>query len=87
MPLDPLTGEKIPNNATMAEHTDYVWRNFITKSKCPAKSLAVVAHSAGGRVVASLFKDYKKEFLERVRTLVFTDAYYHEIFKSASKAE
>ena len=64
----------------MIEHTKYVWENYITKTKCPAQSLSIVAHSAGGRPVAALYKDYKRELLERVRCLVFSDAYYHAMF-------
>ena len=43
-----------------------------------------MAHSAGGKVTAALFREYKKEFLGRVKSLVFTDAYYHEMFNHAT---
>ena len=82
MSKDPLSGQKIANCSTMIEHTKYVWDNFLTKTKCPAQSLSIVAHSAGGRCVAALYKDYKREMLERVRCLVFTDALYHAMFKT-----
>ena len=71
----------------MVEHTEYVWQNYITKSKCPAKTLSIVAHSAGGRCTAALFKEHKKEFLDRVKSLVFTDAIYHDIFNYANKSD
>ena len=73
----------------MQEHCDYVWQNFIAKSKtesatrCAAEKLAVVAHSAGGRCVAGLTEKFKAEFLDRVQALVFTDASYHAMFKQA----
>ena len=71
----------------MQEHCDYVWQNFLAKSKtksenrCAAEKLAIVAHSAGGRCVAGLTDKFKVEFLQRVEALVFTDAYYHAMFK------
>ncbi len=37
----------------MAEHCEYVWANYLDKHH--AKNLAIIAHSAGGRCVASLF--------------------------------
>ena len=52
MEKDPLSGAKIANCGTMNEHCKYVWENFITKRKCPAQTLCLMAHSAGGRCVA-----------------------------------
>ena len=71
----------------MNEHSDFVWKNYITASKCPAKTLSIMAHSAGGRVTADLFKNHKKEFLQRVKSLVFTDAYYHDMFNYATMSD
>ena len=87
MAQDPFTGEPIKNCSTKLEHGDYVWRNYITASKCPAKTLSIMAHSAGGKVTAALFKEHKKEFLKRVKSLVFTDAYYHDMFNYATKRD
>ena len=87
MSKDPLTGEKIANCKNMIEHTKFVWDNYLTKAKCPAQSLAIVAHSAGGRCVAALYKDYKREMLARVRCLVFTDALYHSMFENLRENE
>ena len=64
----------------MVEHAKFVWNNYLTKTWCPAQSLSIVAHSAGGRCVTALYRDYKQEMLERVRCLVFTDASYHAMF-------
>lgn len=37
----------------MEEHCHYVWKTYLEKHK--ARHFAVLAHSAGGRCVASLF--------------------------------
>lgn len=87
MAQDPLTGHKVPNCSSMNEHCKYVWENFIARGKCPAQTLTIMAHSGGGRCVAQLYKDYKRELLERVRCLVFTDAYYHAMFQSLTARE
>ena len=94
MSVDPISGAKIPNCQTMQDHCNYVWQNFIAKSKtstanrCAAEKLAVVAHSAGGRCIAGWTEKYRAEFMERVEALVFTDAYYHAMFKQTwSKAQ
>lgn len=81
MATDPFSGEKMPFSASMDEHCKYVWENYLWK-KCRAESLALVVHSAGGRCAATLVKDYQKQFLEKVKCLVFTDAYYHTMFQS-----
>ena len=53
----------------------------MVKNKCRAASFSIVAHSAGGRSVARLFKDYQAEFMKKVKCLVFTDAYYHSMLQ------
>ena len=80
MAKDPFTGQNIRHCSTMNEHCKYVWANFLTKNKCKAETLAFIVHSAGGLCMAQLYKDYKTELLQRVRCLVFTDAYYHSMF-------
>lgn len=84
METDPYSGEKMPYCANMDEHCKYVWENYLMK-KCKAQSLAMVVHSAGGRCTATLVKAYKQQFLERVKCLVFTDAYYHTMFQSLNQ--
>ena len=81
MATDPLSGQAVPNCATMQAHSKHIWERFLNRQKCPASSLAIMAHSNGGRCTATLFKDYKRDFLERVKCLVFTDAYYHAMFE------
>jgi hypothetical protein len=83
MSYDPLTKAPIKCSATMSKHCQTVWSSYIAGKACPAKSLAVIAHSAGGRCVADLIERNTKEFFERVEALVFTDAYYHSLFKLA----
>ena len=68
----------------MNAHCKFIWERFLNKNVCPASSFALMAHSAGGRCAATLFKDYKREFLQRVQCLVFTDAYYHKMFEGIS---
>mmetsp|Transcript_25886 Transcript_25886/g.34637 ORF Transcript_25886/g.34637 Transcript_25886/m.34637 type:complete len:211 (+) Transcript_25886:349-981(+) len=84
MAKDPLSGVAVPNCGTMSMHCKYIWEHFLSKEKCPATSLSIMAHSAGGRCTATLFKDYRAEFLKRVKCLVFTDAYYHAMFQGIS---
>ena len=87
MAEDPISGAQIQHCQTMQEHCNYVWENFIAKKKtksenrCAAERLAIVAHSAGGRCVADWTDKYKAEFMQRVEALVFTDAYYHAMWK------
>ena len=87
MAADPVPGAPNGTPATRQGHCDYVWRNFLAKSttksanRCAAEKFAVVAHSAGGRLIAGWTDKFKVEFLERVEALVFTDAYYHGMFK------
>ena len=84
MAKDPFSGLPVPHCETMAVHCKYIWEKFLNKKTCPATSLALMAHSAGGRCTATLLKDYKADFLARVQCLVFTDAYYHAMFKGLS---
>ena len=59
MKLDPYTQQEIAYCSTMVEHCKFVWENFITRERCAAQTLSIVAHSAGGRCLASLFQDYQ----------------------------
>ena len=64
----------------MTQHCRYVWESLIRK--CPAKSTALIAHSAGGMCTADLIERYTKEFFQRCEALVFTDSGYHSVFSS-----
>ena len=81
---DPVSGMAVPNCESMNAHVKHIWQRFLNKNTCPASSLSVMAHSAGGRTAAMLVQEFKAEFLERVKCLVFTDAYYHAMFKGMS---
>lgn len=55
------------------EHGLYVWKQVVLKSK--AKKIAIVAHSAGGSVTASLISKYLDDFRKRVNAIAYTDAF------------
>lgn len=80
MSHDPLTKSPIDCSASMTRHCRYVWETLIRKS--PAKSTAMIAHSAGGMCAANLIDKYTKEFFTRCEALVFTDAGYHSVYSS-----
>ena len=80
MDKDPISGVAIPRCDSMSAHTKLIWERMLNKRRCPATSFAIVAHSYGGRCCATLVKDYKDDFLDRVKCLVFTDASYHAMF-------
>ncbi|CDW78685.1 UNKNOWN [Stylonychia lemnae] len=50
-------------------------------------SIAVIAHSAGGRCVADLYSRFKDEFINKVKALVFTDSFYHGMCLSMNPKE
>ncbi|XP_046863262.1 uncharacterized protein LOC124457003 [Xenia sp. Carnegie-2017] len=54
------------------KHFIYVWKNIIQKTE--ASKIFFVAHSYGGHLVVNNFKDYKKDLLERVVAVAFTDS-------------
>ena len=64
----------------MTRHCRYVWESLIRQ--CPARSIALIAHSAGGMCTADLIERYSSEFFKRCEALVFTDAGYHSVFSS-----
>jgi hypothetical protein len=56
---------------------------------CAARNYALLAHSAGGYCVQELFENKKLKALlfSKLKALVFTDAYYHGMFKQMTEAE
>ena len=56
-----------------SEHGLYVWKNFVLNSK--AKQIAIVAHSAGGSVTASMISKFTDDFMKRVNAIAFTDSF------------
>jgi len=55
--------------------------------KCPAKQLAIIAHSAGGMCVRNLWDVERNTLKTKLKALVFTDSYYHGMFNSSNNAE
>ncbi len=49
---DPFSQEPIPHCATMEQHCNFVWENFVTPSKFT--KFYIVAHSAGGMCLAAI---------------------------------
>uniref|UniRef100_A0A0R3RWQ7 LRAT domain-containing protein n=1 Tax=Elaeophora elaphi TaxID=1147741 RepID=A0A0R3RWQ7_9BILA len=67
--------EALPGSSTPIEHGITVWKTYISKSK--ASSIAVVAHSAGGTVVASIIENYwSKEWIKKLKCICLTDAVF-----------
>ncbi|XP_070542343.1 cotranscriptional regulator ARB2A homolog [Ptychodera flava] len=66
--------KKIPirENSTPEDHTQYVWDNFVMKSK--AKHVVMVAHSYGGLCVTSLCASREKEFYRKVTVVAMTES-------------
>lgn len=57
MEKDPITNQAIEHCESMADHCKYVWKTYLAQQspkRCAARHLAVVAHSAGGRCIASI---------------------------------
>lgn len=69
----------------MTDHAVESWRmlfeNLNRDLDCPAKNIFLMAHSAGGRCVAEIFKRFGPSLKTKIKALIFTDAFYHEMFK------
>ena len=55
--------------------------------QCPAKKLAIIAHSAGGSCVRNLWDVERATFKAKLKALVFTDSYYHGMTSTSSDKE
>ncbi|EFO20733.2 hypothetical protein LOAG_07757 [Loa loa] len=67
--------EPLPGSRTPLEHGITVWEKYIARSK--ASSIAVVAHSAGGTVIAGIIENYwSKEWMKRLKCVCLTDAVF-----------
>lgn len=71
-PLPRSITKKIPHLSTNREHTLYVYDNII--SKCPAKKLYIVAHSAGGDSLMYLLRKRQDNILPKITRIAFTDS-------------
>lgn len=65
-------GNEIEGNGSPEEHAETVWKKIVQPSN--AKSIAVVAHSYGGHVVARLSKKFEEDFKTKVFAAAFTDS-------------
>lgn len=83
-----MDGERELKTKTMEEHCVEAWKFLFENSdkslNCPTSNIFLMAHSAGGRCVAEIFKKYKEEFKKKIKCLIFTDAFYHKIFEHDS---
>ncbi|VDK83498.1 unnamed protein product [Litomosoides sigmodontis] len=67
--------EELPGSRTPVEHGINVWKTYITRAK--ASSIAVIAHSAGGSVIAGIVENYwSKEWMKRLKCICLTDAIF-----------
>lgn len=62
------------DSESMADHCAYVW-NSLVKPKCPAKSIYIVAHSAGGMCFSRILKENTEEFFARVKAVALSDSF------------
>lgn len=71
-PLPRPSMKKIPQLSTNREHVLYVYDEII--SKCPAKTLYIVAHSAGGDSTMYLLRKRFDQLQPRLSGIAFTDS-------------
>lgn len=64
---EPIRGSESPE-----AHAFYVWKHLV--KELPAKHIAIVAHSYGGRVTTYLVDQFYEDFKERVFAIAFTDS-------------
>ena len=57
----------------MHDHANAVWTKYILPSGFT--NLLVIAHSAGGHCLASVFKNNKKTFFTQTAKIAYTDSY------------
>jgi len=69
----------------MESHCRLAWRTMMPQ--CPAKNLALIAHSAGGMCVQNLWNVERNVLKSKLKALVFTDSFYHGMFKSSDDEE
>lgn len=81
-PLPRPSTKKIPHLSTNREHALYVYDEII--SKCPAKTLYIVAHSAGGDSTMYLLRKRFEQLQPRLSGIAFTDS-VHSVLPLESK--
>lgn len=72
-PLPRRLSKKIEGLATNREHILYVYDQIIS-TRCPAKKLYVVAHSAGGDGLMFLLRKRSDEIFKKLTKIAFTDS-------------
>jgi hypothetical protein len=75
-------GAAIEGSETPIRHAVSAWKQVVMK--CPAKHIAVVAHSFGGVVTCNLVKTFFQFFNEKVFAIMFADS-IHQLEKDSSK--
>lgn len=66
-------GKVIEGSRSSDEHGVTVWKKIVQPAN--AKSIAIVAHSAGGFVTSSLSKSFEDDFDSKVFAVAFTDSW------------
>uniref|UniRef100_A0A915PK23 Arb2 domain-containing protein n=1 Tax=Setaria digitata TaxID=48799 RepID=A0A915PK23_9BILA len=67
--------EPLPGSETPLEHGITVWKTCVARAK--ASSVAVVAHSAGGAVIAGILENYwSQEWMKKLKCICLTDAMF-----------
>jgi hypothetical protein len=74
--------EDIPEHDSPPQHVISVWDNVI--SKCKAKDIVSVSHSAGGHGTLMLLRYREDDVLKRLRGIAFTDS-VHSVQRKDSK--
>ena len=67
-----------PRINTMEKHCNYVFKKYVL-GRCQAEKVFIIAHSAGGKCLATLFKRFTQEFYDRVKSIVLTDSAHKDI--------
>lgn len=66
-------GKSIEGSGSPESHGHTVWKKIVQPSN--AKSIAIVAHSAGGFVTSALSKSFQEDFKSKVFAVAFTDSW------------
>jgi hypothetical protein len=78
-----VDSHKIEGSENYVKHGEYVWRNFVEKSK--AKTIGIVAHSRGGDNTVQLLSQFYQDFKKRVAVIAFTDSVHSLSFFDSQK--
>jgi len=59
-----------------SKHCTFVWNKFFSSSKCPAKYIFIIAHSAGGWACSKICKNNWDFVRDRVKGIFLTDSMF-----------